>query len=422
MRKISSLIILALAAAFLLTSCGITPDAGDGSDGVTLTIMGKESDLKKSYMTRIFGQYETATGNKLELIAVEDAEFENAASEKFAGGEAPDIFMHFNNADLRRFDVENNFYYLNDEKWVSDLTDGADSYCRDRDGNLLGLPFWESSVSGCYYNKTLLDSLGLKPATNQAEFDVLCAALSATGYTPICWPADGCSWMAQFGLDPLFSDDPTLLERLNNNEISYADIPEVTDMVQWIADAADKGWLGSDYLDKGWSDISPTMSSGEAVMTFIWDTWFYTDFEKGNKYSVDDFALMPVFLNTAPDGTYEGGNLNMMMVNKNGAHLSEALDFLSFCASEENYNIAFDGISTESCFKGETSNIRSKMVTDVSASVAEKSRVSTAVSGIVGYSADDVAEALNAMLRKKTDVQGCVRLMDECRLTRAAGR
>lgn len=68
----------------------------------------------------------------------------------------------------------------------SDITDGADSYCRDRDGNLLGLPFWESSVSGCCYNKTLLDSLGLKPATNQAEFDVLCAALSATGYTPIC--------------------------------------------------------------------------------------------------------------------------------------------------------------------------------------------------------------------------------------------
>lgn len=101
--------------------------------------------------------------------------------------------------------------------------------------------------------------------------------------------------MTQFGLDPLFSDDPTLLERLNNNEISYADIPEVTDMVQWIADAADKGWLGSDHLDKGRSDISPAMSSGEAVMTFIRNTWFYTDFDKGNKYSVDDFALMPVF-------------------------------------------------------------------------------------------------------------------------------
>lgn len=104
----------------------------------------------------------------------------------------------------------------------------------------MGLPFWESSVSGCYYNKTLLDSLGLRPATTQAEFDVLCQALADIGQTPICWPADGCTWMFRFGLDPVFADDPSLLEALNANETAYADISEVTDMVRWIGSAADK--------------------------------------------------------------------------------------------------------------------------------------------------------------------------------------
>ena len=72
---------------------------------------------------------------------------------------------------MNNYNVESNFYYMNDESWIGDLTDGAKAYCEDGSGNILGLPFWESSVSGCYYNKTLFDELGLKPATTQAEFD-----------------------------------------------------------------------------------------------------------------------------------------------------------------------------------------------------------------------------------------------------------
>lgn len=414
-KNISALIMT--GAVLCLTSCsgGKTSDP----DSITLTLMGRKSDMEKSYMTSIFDQYQTATGNKLKIIEYEDADFEAKAAENFAGGEVPDIFMHFNNADLNRFDVKNNFYYLNEESWCSDLTGSSRAYCEDSEGNLLGLPFWESSVSGCYYNKTLLDSLGLKPASTQTEFDVLCQALADTGYTPICWPADGCTWMFQFGLDPVFADDPSLLEALNKNEITYSDIPQVAEMVQWISDAARKGWFGPDFLKKGWSDISSDMSSGEAVMTFIWDTWFYTDFEKENQYTVDDFALMPVFMNTVQDGTYEGGNLNMMMVNKNSQKLEAALDFLSFCASEENYNVAFDGISTVSCFKGQTTNIQSRMVTDASSSITAHERVSTAASRIIGYSADDVAAAFDSLFRGKTDAAGCVSLMDEYRIGEA---
>ncbi len=408
--------VLAAAAVCLTTACGLGESVSDAN---TLTIMGKETDLNKSYMKSIFRQYEKATGNKLEIISFEDEEFETKAAEKFAHGEVPDVFMHFHNADLNQFDVSDHFYDLSKEEWVSDLTDGALAYCQDQEGHLLGLPFWENSVSGCYYNQTILDSLGLKPATTQAEFDMLCQALSDTGYTPLCWPADGCSWMIQFGLDPIFADNPALLEKLNRNEITYAEIPAVKDMVQWISDAADQGWFGSDFLSCGWSDISPVLGSGKAVMTYIWDTWFYTDFSLDGKYSVEDFALMPVFLNTTGNGTYEGGNLNMMMVNKDSKKLDAALDFLSFCASQENYNTAFDGIATVNCFKGQTTNIQSPMVTDASVSIAANERVSTAASRIIGYSATDAAAAFDSLFRKKTDVAGCIKLLDDYRIAEA---
>ncbi len=413
--RLFSILALALSAAVLLASCG---GQKSGDSHLTLTVLGKRSDLGKTYMTRIFERYETATGNEVKIIDPEDSEYEAEAVRLFQEGKGPDVFMHFHNADLNRFDVAADFRYLNDQAWVDDLTDSARAYCTDSDGNLLGLPFWESSVSGCYYNKTLLDSLGLKAAATQAEFDTLCQALAEIGYTPICWPADGCSWMAQFGLDPIFADDPSTLEKLNDHEIAYADIPAVTDLIQWIADAAGRGWFGDRYLNTGWSDISSTLASGKAVMTFIWDTWFYTDLEEGGKYTVDDFALMPAFLNTAEGGTYEGGNLNMMMVNRNGAQVEAALDFLAFCAQPENYNAAFAGIPTVSCFKGQTTNIQSQMVTDAAASIAAKERVSTAATRIEGYSGDDVAAALNSMFRGETDVKGCVKMMDDSRLSR----
>ena len=59
------LVLLALSAALLLTSCGGKDAASDEN---TLTVMGKRTDLEKSYMTSIFQQYEQATGNELEII------------------------------------------------------------------------------------------------------------------------------------------------------------------------------------------------------------------------------------------------------------------------------------------------------------------------------------------------------------------
>ncbi len=420
MKKRYVLIFSVFTALLLfLTGCSGTKEETAGSGPVTITVMGRKSDLAKSYMTSIFEQYEKATGNKIKPVPFVDTEFEATAAEQFAKGDVPDIFMHFHNADLNRFDVEENFLYLNDQEWVDELTESTLAYCKDNDGNLLGLPYWENSVSGCYYNKTILDSLGLKAAATQEEFDVLCQTLADTGYTPVCWPAKGCSWMVQFALDPVFADHPELLQQINKNEITYADIPEVTAMAEWIDEAAQKGWLGHDFLEWDINSVSPVMSEGEAVMTFIWDTWFYTDLAKDGKYTVDDFALMPVFLNTAPTGTYEGGNLNMMMVNKNGGHIGACLDFLSFCASAEHYNAAFDGISTVNCFKGQTTNIQSPMITNVSESVEAHLRASTAASRVTGYSDNDVAVALDSLFRKKTDAAGCVALMDEYRIGRA---
>lgn len=419
MKKNFLVLFLVLMTAFSvmsLTGCG--NDSASRSEN-TLTLWAKKSDAEKTYLQRVIELYEEQTDVRIEVEKIEDVDFEEESAARFKQGDMPDLFLHFNNASLNHFNVSENFYYMNDEEWVDELTDGAKAYCLDSGENILGLPFWESSISGCYYNKTLLDELGLRPAATQAEFDALCQALKSIGYTPMYWAANGGNWIFQFGLDPIFADDQDLLEQLNENQITYADIPEVVQMVEWFDSANKKGWFNDSYADTGWDDIASAMGSGEAVCVFIWDTWFSTDFPEGNKYSDEDFALMPVFMGTADSGTYEGGNMNMLMVNKNGSKLELALDFLSFCTRAENYNAAFDGVFTVNCFKGQTTNIQSSMVTDAEVSIEANQRPSIVWPKVIGYNQDDVGAAVQKLFEGEVDVAGCVDLMDEYRITAA---
>lgn len=391
----------------------------EDTGGKTLTVMGKAIDFALPYYEKLFEAYEEASGNTLDLITLEETSFDTVATSRFATGDIPDIFVHHNNSSLNNYDVETNFYYMNDEIWVDSLIEGAKTIVQDPDGNILGLPFGENSISGCYYNKTILDELGLQPATTQEEFDELCQAILDAGYTPLCFPVGGSYWMYQFGLDPIFADDPSLLEQLNSNQITYADIPEVADMLQWIQDAAEKGWFEDTYMTDGWDDLSVIMGTGEAVMIPIWDTWFYTDFDEGYDYTKDDFGVMPVFFNTAEEGTYEGGNLLMMMANKNSDNLETALDFIEFAATPDVYNEAFDGIATANIFNDQTTNVQAQMVTDAEESVNALCRASTAEPKIIGYTQNDVGSAVQELLMGNVDVQGCIELMDEARITAA---
>lgn len=59
------------------------------------------------------------------------------------------------------------------------------------------------------------------------------------------------------------------------------------------------------------------------------------------------------------------------------------------------------------------------MVTDAHASISEKERVSTAVTKIVGYSAQDMSDIFNRLFKNEIDVDECLRLMDEYRIAEA---
>lgn len=400
---------LLLVAAVILTGCSKekTPDQ---SDDLTIWI---KSDDNRDYIQRVIELYEKDTGNKVEVTLLDNNEFEGKAIDAFKNGKGPDILLHFNNSLIKTIG-EDNFLVLNDQAWVDDLMESSHDYSSDSDDNLLGLPFWEASISGCYFNKAILNSFGLRMATTQSEFNTLCATLKNIGYTPLYWGGD-CGWFYQFGLDPIFADNPELLDQLNAGEITYADIPQVHDMVQWIYDAYKNGWLYGADEDMGLEEASAPIASGDVVMVNIWDTWFEEDFKAGT-YNIGDFAVMPIFMGTSDRGTYEGGNLNMMLVNKNAKHLDEAIGFLEFCADPAVYNEIFAGVPSNKVFKGQDTILTTEMIANADSSIEKLQRASTAEPKILGYTQENVKAAFKALFKGEVDVDGCIALMDQQRL------
>ncbi len=398
-------------------SASAEKDSSAKSGGITLSLYMNADDLAKSYIQKIIDLYEKETGNKIDQQGLETSNAEAIALTKFTTGDIPDIYVHFGNTGLKNFNPKENFVDWSDAEWVEDLTTGSLSQAT-YDDRIVGLPFWEASNSGCFYNKTLLEELGLEIPATQAEFDALCDKLLEKGIQPI-YLAGGDTWpvLYQFALDPVMEEHPDYIEKLNAGEMTYADIPEFTAMCEWFKSSADKGYFGKTFASDSWDYCSEVLGTGEAAMIFVWDTWFDTDYDNESyDYTKEDFGMMPMFMGTCEEGTYEGGNLNLFLVNKNSERVETAKEFIAFMANPDNYNLAFDGISTSSVFKGQTTNVTSTMYQENKENVDTLLRASIANPKIIGFSQNEGAKALIQLMSGDMIIEECIAYIDADRI------
>lgn len=390
-----------------------TPPEG----GVTLSLYCNADDLAKPYMQKIISMWEEASGNKIDQQGLDTANAENIALTKFTTGDIPDLYVHFGNSNLMNFNPEENFVDWSDAEWVADIQASVLPQATFN-GKIIGLPFWEASNSGCFYNTKIFDELGIAIPTTQAEFNAACETLLENGVQPIYLAAaDAWPVLYQFALDPVLVDHPEYIDKLNAGEMTYADIPEFKSMCEWFKMAADNGYFGKNYASDTWDYASEVLGTGEAAMMFVWDTWFDTDYDSESyDYVGDDFGIMPVFMGTCEEGTYEGGNVNLMMANKNGANVDAAKDFINFMANPENYNVAFDGVATAAVFKGQTTNVNSTQYEGAKASVDSLIRASSAQPKIIGFSQNEGAKALLQLMTGDVTVDDCIKLIDDDRI------
>lgn len=386
------------------------------ASGHTITVWGRSEDLGRVYITRAFQRYEELTGNTVQVESRSSDQLEDdvcAALRSKANG--PDLILGFGGANIDAFDPDSNFYDFSDAEWVDDLTDTSINQTIYH-GKVIGLPYWEVSVSGTLYNKSIFNQLGINPPKNQEEFMEVCRTLYENGINPLYLPsATPTMLLYQFPMDPVVRNGDTL-EALNTNQIGYMDIPEMKEIIEWYRTMAREGYLGENYMQNNWDGMEHAMSSGEYAMMLCWDTWLYTDF--GGDAS--EFGLMPAFIGFPEQGIFEGPNLSMLMVNKNSPQADAALDLITFMADPYNYNEAFKGIYTAPVFKRQMNSISTPQYVETARWIEENYSDSIAWLRIKGFSQSDATCILRYMEEADYTAEECLKDMDALRLGRMA--
>lgn len=392
----------------------------ENKEPVTLTLLANQDWVSKQYMKNIWALYEEKTGNKLDIQVVPIDSGETVMKTKFATGEIPDVFMHFGGYSLAAYNPEENFVDFSDAEWVSDIQ----SYIIDQvkyDGKVYGLPFWEAAITGCVYNKEVFDQFGLEVPTTQTEFEAVCDELLANGVTPIymafkdVWPL-----LQQLPMDVMVKD-PDTLAKLNSNQITYADLEGMPEMLGWYQKMAEKGYLGDMYTTNTWDGGAEALASGEYAMMYVWDSWVDTDMT-GYEDAVASMGFMPAFLGYPEQGTFEGPNVCMTFANKNSEHVEEAIEFINFMADPDNYNAAFDGFGTAPVFNGQTTNITTPLYQENVELIEKVSNSSIAVNSIIGFTQVDGGKYIQELMTGSISVEECIKGMDEDRIAIAAAQ
>lgn len=416
------------AATLLLGACDAAPPPERASfekplyrwgvtKGRTVTVWGNRDDLNRPYMQRAFSRYAELTGNKVRTEGFSHRELEERLSTAFAAGGkgGPDILLSFGGANIDHLNPDRNFYDFTAAPWVDDLTDTAINQTIYH-GKVIGLPYWEASISGILYNKALFRRYGLAVPQTQKDFLAVCERLLREGVTPVYLPfAEASMLLYQFPMDSLFQDE-CLLDSLNGGRLSYAQIPQMRVIVDWYKTMAGRGYFGTGYERNGWDGMDAAMREERYAMMICWDTWLYTDFSG----DPSRFGLMPAFMGVPQSGSFEGPNLALLIVNRHGPQVDAALDLITFMADPYNYNVAFAGIYTAPVFKNQIGSTATPQYAENEHRIERLYFDSTAWLRIRGFSQLDAVFIQRHMREAAYDAFHCLTDMDAARLRRAA--
>lgn len=352
-KRIVAMLLSGVLAVCTLAGCGSGSDSDskdDSSDsgkgGTTLSILASQDWIYDAEM-ELGEKFEEETGIKVDYQIVPSDQYYNLLMTKLNSGEGPDIFCGQSGSyDLvSQYSIEDNAIALTDEPWTSYYNEFAAEQT-SVDGTLYGATYFDTTTDYyMVYNKKIFEENGVKVPTTFAEFEKVCQTLLDKGVTPVYEPvADGwhhVMWFCEIGgkYEELVSG---IVDKLNNNEVKFADVPEFKEALDQLNKLAQNGYFGDNYLSDEYTDTAAMLGSGEYAMT-IGKPGAMTEAAEasGGTYTEEDFDmfLIPTLdndvLNEHPCGPSR-------FVYSGSKHADEAKQYLEYITTKESIQHMID--------------------------------------------------------------------------------
>ncbi|MBE5917173.1 MAG: carbohydrate ABC transporter substrate-binding protein [Pseudobutyrivibrio ruminis] len=358
-KRIISGLLCATMASALLAGCGessesgatTSGESGSGTASSTITIMASQDWIEDSEQ-ELGAKFEEETGIHVDYQILPADQYQDVLLTRLNSGEGPDIFMAQSGFAIETtYKVQENAVDLSNEPWMSTYSTFSAEQT-SVDGVNYGMTYYDTTTDYyMIYNKKLMEAAGVTSVpTTFADFEAACEKIMASGVTPIYEPvADGWHqtmlWTASAQVMDI--EDPGIIDKLNNNETTFAENETMLTALTQLNDLAQKGYFGDNYLSDEFANAEGYLASGEYCMCFLKPGAITSIVANENNtagYTEDDFGIMllPICdnqnLNVHPTGPSK-------FIYSGSANIDAAKQYLEYISTKDSIQYVIDNAS-----------------------------------------------------------------------------
>ena len=357
MKKTIIKLLCMFLCATMLMGCG----SGLSEDDLRFQDLSKESNLIGSQITLMASEdwvtdaemglgtnFEAATGIQVVYDLYPDDKYLDMLFNKLDSDNPPDIFMTQSGLAIKNtYRLDNYAADLSEEPWV-EFYDAFSATETSINGHNYGMAYFDNT-SDYYmiYNKKILKKAGItETPTTYDEFINMCQKVANIGVIPIYEPmADGWHQTMLFAeIGQVFEKtDPGIIDKLNNNEVKFAEIESMKLALDQIKNLAQEGYMGQSFSTDTYANAVGYLANGEYAMCMlrpgIIDS--IVSSEMNNGFDKDDFGIMllPIcdnqILNIHPTGPSK-------YISKESQNIDAAKLYLQYITTKDNIQYVID--------------------------------------------------------------------------------
>lgn len=362
-KKLKAIIAMGLVGMCSLgmVACGnndnVNKEGADASTeskgGKTLTIGMKASHVEISNIEYHKEKWEKETGNKIEIQAVDDNQFDQLMLTKMASGGMWDMFIGDTGTQADKYKASENLVSLSEEEWINNLSDIGKEFVIEDDGKIYCFPNGGVNSFGIVYNKKVFDENNLEIPKTFTDFNKVCETLKTKGITPLYVSMkDG--WTVNQILNGewpnILAKNPDALDKLNKNEIRWDEIPEFVNVFERMNEWVTNGYVNEDLATASYEMAQKAISSGSAAMMYMGD-WADPEFIKTEPAGKGNIGMFAAPTSDGKSYLAAAGPGGLYISNKS-KNIDEAKDFLKYMSSEEAIKYDLEKKGCTSVWKG----------------------------------------------------------------------